>query len=95
MAKYCITAAKPKNASQHLKSEFKLWKWEKKDDDKWSWFPKGWKRAAEIAALLDGGHEVLTARENETTITEGAPVELELRIAKNETKFKISDMPDK
>ena len=95
MSKYCITAARPKNAAHHLNSEFKLWKWEKKEDDTWKWVPKNWKRAAEIAALLDAGNEVLTAKENETSITTGAAVELELRIAKNETKFKISDMPDK
>jgi len=95
MSKYCITAARPKNAAHHLNSEFKLWKWEKKDDGTWKWVSLGWKRTAAIAALLDAKNEVLTAKENETTITEGAPVEVELRIAKNETKFKISDMPDK
>ena len=53
MSKYCITAARPKNATHHLKSEFKLWKLETTEDDTWKWMPKGWKRAAEIAALLD------------------------------------------
>lgn len=95
MGKYCITAARPKNAAHHLNSEFKLWKWEKKDDGTSKWVSKGWKRSAEIAALLDAGNEVLTAKENESTISTGAAVELELRIAKNESKFKISDMPDK
>lgn len=95
MSKYCISAARPKNATHHLNSQFKLWKWEKKEDGTWKWVPKSWKSAAEIAALLDAGNEVLTAKENETSITSGAAVELELRIAKNETKFKISDMPDK
>lgn len=95
MDRYCITAARPKNAAHHLNSEFKLWKWEKKEDGNWKWIPKGWKRAAEIASLLDSGNEVLTAKESETSIASGAPVELELRIARNETNFKISDMPDK
>lgn len=94
MAKYCITAARPKNAAQHLKSEFNLWKWQKNEDGKMVWSPKGWKRAAEIAELLDAGNDVLTAKEGETSIATGAAVELELRIAKNETKYKISDMPD-
>jgi hypothetical protein len=31
---------------------------------------------AEIAALLDAGNEVLTAKENESTISTGAAVEL-------------------
>jgi len=95
MSKYCITAARPKNATHHLNSEFKLWKWEKTGDDTWKWAAKGWKRAVEIAVLLDAGNEVLSGKKTETGITRGAAVELELRIAKNETTFKISDMPDK
>jgi len=59
------------------------------------WMPKNWKSTAEIAVLLNGGNEVLTARENEASITTGSSVEVELRIAKNETKFKVSDMPDR
>lgn len=92
MGKYCITGARPKNATHHLNSEFKLWKW---DSSTGKWTPQGWKRTAEIAALLDAKNEVLTAKEGETSIASGAAVEVELRIAKNEAKFKISDMPDK
>jgi hypothetical protein len=40
MGKYCITAARPKNAAHHLNSEFKLWKWEKKDDGTGKWVPR-------------------------------------------------------
>ena len=94
MAKYCITAAKPKNAAQHLKADFNLWKAEEKDG-KISWSPQGWKRGTEIAALLGAGHQVLTAKENDTTISTGAAVEMELRISKNEMNYKISDMPEK
>ena len=32
MAKYCVTAARPKNAAQHLKSEFKLRRSEEKEE---------------------------------------------------------------
>lgn len=93
MAKYCITAAKPKNSTQHLKSEFKLWKAVEKDG-KISWSHQGWKRGTEIAGLIGAGHQVLTAKKNDTTISTGAAVEMELRISRNESKYKISDMPE-
>ena len=62
MNKYCITAARPKNPTHHLNSEFKLWKSEKVEDDASKWVSKGWQRAAEIPALLDAGNEVLTGK---------------------------------
>lgn len=94
MAMYCITAARPKGAAQHLKSEFKTWKARDENGER-TWTLEGWKRAAEIAALLDAGNQVQTAKENDKSITSGAAVELELRIAKNESSFRISDMPEK
>ena len=93
MPRYCITAARPKNATHHLKSEFKLWKSQDKDG-RTSWSSEGWKRGAEIAALLDANHQVLTANRTSTGISTGKPVEMELRISKNETNYKIGDMPD-
>lgn len=93
MADYCITAARPKNATRHLKSEFNLWKAEKINGET-LWSPQGWKRGTAIATLLGAGHRVLTAREEDDSISIGAPVEMELRISKNETEYKISDMPD-
>lgn len=47
-----------------------------------------------IAALLEAGHELLTAKRGSAGIHTGAAVELELRISHNETKYKISEMPD-
>lgn len=93
MSRYCITAARPKDADHHLKTDFKLWRYEERPDG-WKWAPKGWKRGGEIAALLEAGHEVLTAKENPGSISTGAPVELELRISRNGTKYNISEMPD-
>ena len=95
MAKYCITATKPADADHHLKTQFKLWRYEKQPDDTWKWAPKGWESGGQIAALLEAGHEVLTAKKNSNTISTGAAVELEFRIARNGTKYKISEMPDK
>ncbi len=58
----------------------------------------GWKTIHDVSAYLKAGNEVLTGKVTQTgdkgTMTDGAAVELELRIAKNDTKFKISDMPD-
>lgn len=94
MSKYCITAANHKNPDNHCASQFKVWEYiHKKEADKWVWSPLGGKSINFINDLLANGHEVLSAKENKDSITPGAPVESELRIAKNETKFKISDMP--
>jgi hypothetical protein len=48
-----------------------------------------------IAALLEAGHEVLTAKRGKNGIATGAAVEPELRISRNESAYKISEMPDK
>lgn len=93
MDKYCITAARPKDAEHHLNSEFWLWKQEKRKEG-WKWVSKDWQRVSVIAELLEAGHEVLTAMRRNTGITTGAAVELELRIAHNDTNYKISEMPD-
>ena len=93
MDRYCITAARPKDAEHGLKTEFKLWKYEQQPDGP-RWVAKGWKRAARIAALLDAGNEVLTAKRGPTGIKLGDAVEVELRIAHNGGQYRISDMPD-
>lgn len=90
MSTYCITAAKPKAASSHLKSQFYTWR--KGDDGKWH--AEGWQSTSQIVSLMHGGHAVLTAKKTQTGISAGAPVEVELRIAKNQTNYPISQMPD-
>ena len=94
MSKYCITAANHTNANNHCASKFKVGEYTyKSDTKKWVWTPLGGKPINFINDLLANGHEVLSAKENEDTITLGAPIESELRISKNETKYKISEMP--
>jgi hypothetical protein len=90
MSTYCITAAKPKGAASHLKSEFYTWR--KGDDAKWH--RVGWQTTSQIVSLMHAGHLVLTAQEAANAISTGAAVEVELRIAKNQTNYPISHMPD-
>lgn len=90
MGRYCISAANHKNKNNHCSSQFKVWEYEATDK---KWKPLGGKSINFVNDLLASGHTVLSAKENETSITVGAPIETELRIAKNETDYKISDMP--
>ncbi|MGX7345454.1 hypothetical protein ACWM9A_06130 [Acetobacter pasteurianus] len=93
MNKYCITAARPMDAEHHVNSEFWLWRYEERPEGM-KWISQGWKRVSTIAALLEAGHELLTAKRGSGGIRTGAAVELELRISHNETEYKISEMPD-
>ena len=92
MAKYRIVAARPKGATNHLNSQFKLYLHDAKDR---AWNSIGWKSIADVSDLLQAGHEVLTGKIVDGSMNSGEAVELELRIAKNGTKYKLSDMPDK
>ncbi|MGS1040664.1 hypothetical protein [Burkholderia glumae] len=47
-----------------------------------------------MAALLVSGHEVVSGEHDENGITIGARIEIELRIAKNDAQFKITDLPE-
>lgn len=91
MAQYRIVAARPKNASNHLNSQFKLYNY---DDKEKTWKLAGWKSISEVSNLLQAGNEVCTGKIVGGKMSSGAVVELELRIAKNDTNYKISDMPD-
>lgn len=98
MGKYRITAARAKNADSDLNAEFKVFERQQKPDKSWTWQLLGWKSIYEVAGLLSAGHEVLTGKVtktgNKASMTDGEAVELELRIAKNDSKFKLGDMPD-
>lgn len=95
MSKYCITAVNHTNPSNHCASKFKVWEYRYSSErGEYFWRSLGGKSINFVSDLLAEGHEVLSAKENETNITTGAPIELELRIARNDTKFKISDMPE-
>ncbi|MGY2737209.1 hypothetical protein [Sphingomonas sp. UYP23] len=93
--KFRIVSAKPKGATNHCNSKFKVFQWGRKEKDgKVDWWEIGWKSINEISEYLAAGDEVRTGQYKAGKITDGAPVELELRITKNSADFKISDMPD-
>lgn len=89
MGRYCITAANHTNPDNHCASSFKVWEYNA--NNKWS--SLGGKTIEFVADLLKHGHEVLSANINGDVLFTGAPVEIELRVAKNESRYKISDMP--
>ncbi|KVC71207.1 hypothetical protein WI73_00615 [Burkholderia ubonensis] len=91
MALYCITAANHDNPDNHVASTFKLWLYNT-STEKWT-SQKLPATAKHVVELIESGHEVITARLGEKGIRMGAPVEVELRIAKNETNYPISEMP--
>ncbi|MCO8321128.1 hypothetical protein ABEG10_11785 [Burkholderia cenocepacia] len=98
MTKYCITAANHNNPDDDRASEFELHQLVKKEKEEgWVWNRLGKKSLNEVAALLAQGHEVISAEREKQgdkyVMNKGYPIELELRIAKNDKKFKITDLP--
>lgn len=93
MGKYRIVAARPKGLDSHLNSEFKVYEY-RKVEEKWVWHPIGWKSIHDVAALMKAGNEVRTGKVASKEMQDGDAVELELRIAHNGKRFKITDMPD-
>ena len=91
MAKYRIVSATPKKASNHLHATFKLYKLDEQRD---VWTQTGWRSIHDVSDLIRAGHEVRTGKVAGGKMNSGAAVELELRIAKNDTNYKISEMPD-
>ncbi|THJ54915.1 hypothetical protein E9536_08490 [Burkholderia sp. LS-044] len=95
MAKYCITGANHNGAEDHRASEFNVWERKLNNDKtKWVWGHVGKKSLDYVASLLAKGHEVVSGEEGKDTITPGAPIEIVLRIAKNDENFKITDLPE-
>jgi hypothetical protein len=92
MAKYCITAANHSNKDSHCASKFKVYEYSTFTE---TWKNLGGQSISFIGDLLAKGHTVVSGHYNKAknTISTGAPIELELRIAKNGTDYKISDMP--
>lgn len=98
MTKYCVTAANRNSTKDDRVSEFKLWEYKQNDKKEWQWFPLGKKTLNYVAALLAAGDEVISGKEVKEKeevkkITSGAAIEIELRIAKNDESFKITDLP--
>jgi hypothetical protein len=93
MGKFRIVAARPKNATNHLNSEFKVYE-DQVGDGKRTWRNIGWKTIHDVSALLKTGNEIRTGKVEDGKMLDGVAVELELRISKNDSKYKISEMPD-
>lgn len=91
MATYCIVAARPKNNSNNLKSQFYLYE---KRADTGKWRSLGWRPVNGVVDLMVVGNTVLTGEVSNGSLSLGEPVEVELRIAKNGSNFKISGMSD-
>jgi hypothetical protein len=92
MAKYCITAANHQNKSNHVASSFLVWLF---DEQKETWSRLGGKSAKEVVSLIEAGHHVITGKFDAArkVISLGEQVEVEVRIAKNSSKYDISTMP--
>jgi hypothetical protein len=92
MAKYCITAANHQNQSNHVASSFLVWLF---DEQKETWSRLGGKSAKEVVSLIEAGHHVITGKFDAArkVISLGEQVEVEVRIAKNSSKYDISTMP--
>ncbi|QJP72060.1 MULTISPECIES: hypothetical protein [Burkholderia] len=97
MTKYCITGANHKNANDDRASEFKVYQLAQEEDGTWMWNSLGKKSLNFVANLLATGNKVISAKivkeGDKRVMEEGYPIELELRIAKNDKKFKITDLP--
>ncbi|AMV48502.1 hypothetical protein ATN79_48535 [Paraburkholderia caribensis] len=69
------------------------------EDKTWIWILQGKKTLNNVAELLTQGNEVISAKAEKKkegsgyNITPGFPIELELRIARNDKNFKITDFP--
>lgn len=90
MAKFCITAVNHKNPTNHVASTFKVWTFSKNSE---KWISLGGQSLNFVLALLANGNEVLSAINTDNGIKSGAPIEIELRTARNNEDYKISTMP--
>lgn len=91
MATYCVTAVKRTNPNDDRVSHFDLWEL---TPDGQAWNSLEWKSLNYVAALLIKGNEVLSGTISNEKMETGYPLELELRIAKNDEDFKLTDMPE-
>ncbi len=95
MTDYCITAVRRANENDDRVSHVKLWEWAfNKDENKNMWHPLGAKSTSFVVKRLADGHSVRSATKTETGIRTGADIEYVLRIALNEDRVKIGEMPE-
>ena len=98
MTKYCVTAVNRANKNDDRVSELKVWEYKfYKEKNEWLWDCLGKKSANFVVGLLAENHEVLSAKEikegDKLKIKAGHKIEFVLRIADNNDKVKITDMP--
>lgn len=93
MATYCITAANHKNLNDDRASEFQVWEI---DVIKLTHTLVGRCSSDYVAKLIVDGHSVLSGKYDASTkrINTGTEIEIELRIAKNDKNYKITDLPE-
>ncbi|MEA9587688.1 hypothetical protein VC279_12005 [Xanthomonas sp. WHRI 10064A] len=95
MTDYCITAVRRANKDDNRVSHVNLWELTfDKEKNRNVWRSCGAKSTADVVKLLADGHRVRSGKENETTITPGADIEFVLRIAQNDDRVKIGEMPE-
>ncbi|WP_349752809.1 hypothetical protein [Xanthomonas campestris] len=95
MTDYCITAVRRANKDDNRVSHVKLWEWAfNKEENKNMWHPLGAKSTSYVVKLLAEGHRVRSATKTETGIKAGADIEFVLRIAQNDDRVKIGEMPE-
>lgn len=92
MAQYCITAANHENKTNHVASSFLVWLFDEKQKQ---WISQGGQSAKNVVGLIESGHSVITGElsKDGKTLNRGEKVEVELRIARNSSKYDISNMP--
>lgn len=95
--KYRIVGARPLGATNHVNSQFHMYRWGKLPDEKeLRWHDHGWKGLKEVENIINDGHDVMTGKYvDNKRIDDGSSVEFVLRVTTNGGKFKIGDLPDK
>lgn len=92
MGQYCITAANHESKTNHIASVFLVWL---RDGGEDTWTKLGSKSTRDIVELLEEGHSVVTGTVSvHGELKLGKKVEVELRITRNASNYKISEMPE-
>ncbi|GBQ51082.1 hypothetical protein ACM0P6_07040 [Komagataeibacter sucrofermentans] len=95
--KYRIVGARPLGATNHINSEFHMYRWGKlPSEQEFRWHDHQWKSIKEVESIINEGHEVMTGKYfNNKHIEDGSRVEFVLRVTTNGGKHKIGSLPDK
>lgn len=90
MANYCIVAANHENPNSHVASSFDVYM----EIEKNNWHSQAAMSAKQVVELIEKKNSVRTGKIEDGELFLGAPVEVELRIAKNQVHYPISEMPE-